>query len=147
MFHKIVNSVAMIHHVIEMVKCSLHRANPDQVPITALDQLRFAFAKQIQWNWPAIYSEEKYVIMLGDLLIEMATFKILGDLLDKIRWTSAMVATEMASGDTADSFILVSTCQAHQITAACLYILQYNGYQKYVEALDENAAQLQFPEW
>jgi len=104
MFHEIVNSVAMIHHVIEMVKCSLHRANPDQVPITALDQLRFAFAKQIQWNWPAIYSEEKYVIMLGDLLIEMATFKILGDLLDKIRWTSAMVATEMASGGTADSF-------------------------------------------
>lgn len=50
MFHEIVNSVAMIHHVIEMVKCSLHRANPDQVPITALDQLRFAFAKQIQWN-------------------------------------------------------------------------------------------------
>ena len=43
--------------------------------------------------------------MLGDLLIEMATFKILGDLLDKIRWTSSMVATEMASGGTADSFI------------------------------------------
>ena len=37
MFTEIVNSVAMIHHVIEMVKCSLHRANPDQVPVTALD--------------------------------------------------------------------------------------------------------------
>lgn len=42
--------------------------------------------------------------MLGDLHVEMATFKILGDLLDKIRWTSAMVATEVASGGTADSF-------------------------------------------
>ena len=71
MFLENVHSVAMIRHAIEMVKFSVHQINPDQVPVITLDEPLFAIAKQIQWNWPAMCSEEKHVIMLGGLHIEM----------------------------------------------------------------------------
>lgn len=126
----------------------MHHVNPDQVPVVTLDQPLFALAKQIQWNWPATNGEEKYVIMMGELHIEMASFKVLGDWLDGSGWTSALVAAEVASGGVAESFIkashLARTRRAHQVTAACLYILQNKAYGKYLETLDSNANPLQF---
>jgi hypothetical protein len=35
------------------------------------------FAKQIQWEWPEIYCEDRFVVMFGGLHIQMAAFKLL----------------------------------------------------------------------
>ena len=43
------------------------------------DQLLYALAKQVQWNWPDKHSEDNYVVMFGGLHIEMAALKTLGD--------------------------------------------------------------------
>ena len=79
--------------------------------------------------------------MLGDLHIEMAAFKVLGNWLDGSGWTS--VATGVA-----DSFIkashLTRTRRAHQITAASLYILQQRAYSTHKEAFDNGADPLGF---
>lgn len=151
MFQENAHSVAMIRHAMDMVKSLVHHVNPDQVPVVTLDQPLFALAKQIQWNWPATNGEEKYVIMMGELHIEMASFKVLGDWLDGSGWTSALVAAEVAYGGVAESFIkashLARTQRAHQVTAACLYILQNKAYGKYLETLDSNANPLQFANW
>ena len=45
----------------------------------AFDQLLYALAKQVQWNWPDKYGEDKHVVMFGGLHIEMAALKTLGD--------------------------------------------------------------------
>ena len=55
--------------------------NPDQTPVIAADQPLYAMAKQIQWQWPNQYGEDKYVIMFGRLHIEMAALKSIGTLL------------------------------------------------------------------
>ena len=76
--------------------------------------------------------------MLGGLHIEMA-FKLLGDWLDGSSWTSAIVTAEVATGGVADSFIkaahVTRTRRAHQVTAACLFILQSKAYSDYLETL------------
>ena len=65
-------STAMIRHSIDVIKDAAHHLNPHQIPVMACDQPLFAFAKQIQSNWPLLNGENKVVIMFGGLHIEMA---------------------------------------------------------------------------
>ena len=71
-------SAAMIRHEMGVVKQAVNHVNPNQTPVIALNQPLYAIAKQIQWNWSDIYGEEKFVIMIGALHIEMAALKTLG---------------------------------------------------------------------
>ena len=53
----------------------------------SLEQPLHAIAKQIQWNWPSGYGEDKFVILLlvlGGLHFEMAFLATIGDLLDGV---------------------------------------------------------------
>ena len=63
----------------------------------------YAVLKQIQWQWPEQYGENKFVIMFGGLHIEMAALKSIGTLLQSIGWTSAIVEADIASSGTAES--------------------------------------------
>ena len=60
-----------------VVKQAVNHANPNQAPVTALDQPLHAITKLVQWNWSDIYGEEKFVIMMA-LHIEMGALKTLG---------------------------------------------------------------------
>ena len=51
----------------DVVQQAVHHLNPGQVPVLTLDQPLYATAKQIQWNWPSGYGEDKFVILLGGL--------------------------------------------------------------------------------
>jgi hypothetical protein len=99
----------------------------------ACDQPLLVFAKQIQWEWPEIYGEDRFVVMFGGLHIEMAACKLLGDLLKGTGWGTALSEADIASLGTAESFLTVSnlskTRQAHQITACCLYDLIKKAYK------------------
>ena len=61
-----------------------------------------ALAKQVQWNWPDKYDEDKCVVMFGGLHIEMAALKILGDWLRGSGWVQALVQVDIASPGIAD---------------------------------------------
>ena len=65
----------------------------------------YALAKQIQWNWPDSYGEDKQVIMFGGLHIEMAAFKTIGNWLYGSGWTSALVEADVTTPGTADYFL------------------------------------------
>ena len=151
MFYENVHSIAMILHAMNMVKAAVNHVNPRQTPVIALDQPLFALDKLIQWNWPSTHGEKKFVLMLGRLHIEMAALKLLGDWLDGSGWTSALVAAEVATGRVADSFIktthVTRTRRAHQVTAACLFILQNKAYSGYAETLESDDELLQFMDW
>jgi hypothetical protein len=71
-------SVAMIRHSMDVIKRAVEHVNPGQVPVITVDQPLFAIAKIIQWNWPESYGEDKFVVLLGGLHIEMAALATLG---------------------------------------------------------------------
>ena len=88
--------MAMIRHSMNVVKAAVSILNPNQIPIITCDQPLYALAKQIQWNWPTTYGEKYFFVMFGGLHIEMAAFKILGDLLDSSGWIATLVQAGVA---------------------------------------------------
>jgi len=62
-----------------------------QTPVVTLDQLLFAIAKQIQWQWPDRYGEKKVVVMFGGLHIEMTALKAIGKWLEGSVWAQVLV--------------------------------------------------------
>ena len=127
------HSVATIKHAMDKVKEVTSFLNPRQTPVMACDQPLCVLAKQIQWEWPEIYGEDRFVAMFRGLHIEMAAFKLLGDLLKGTGWVTALSEADIASLGTAEFFLTVSnlakTRQAHQITACSLYDLIKKAYQ------------------
>ena len=111
----------------------------------------YTIAKQIQWKWPEIYGEEKFVIMLGGLHIEKAALSTVGDYLKGSGWTSALVQADVATLGTADSFLKVLhiTCtrRVHQRTLTSLFILKRRAYENYGLTLEENEIAVLFETW
>ena len=140
LFEEQSKSVAMIRHSMNMIKASVDMLNPGQTPVVAFDQPLYATAKQIQWNWPNLYGEDKFV-MFGGLHVEMAAFKILGEWLEISGWTHALTQADVASSDIAESFLKAShatkTRRAHQITACSLYNLLQSAYNEYAPECSE----------
>ena len=78
------HTAAMIKHSLCIVKSATEHLNPGQTPVITFDQPLYALAKKIQWKWPEVYGEDKFVVMMGGLHIEMATLKTLGDWLKEV---------------------------------------------------------------
>ena len=76
-------SISFTFHLLCLLFCSMlvspgfrqatEHLNP--VPVITVDQPLYAIAKKIQWTWPRIYGEDKFVVMMGGLHIEMALLK------------------------------------------------------------------------
>ena len=121
------HSVATMKHAMHKVKETTSYLRPDQTPVVTDDQPLFAVAKQIQWQWPETFGEDKYIVILGGLHIEMAAFMTIGNLLKESGWTAVLTEAGIASSGTAESFLSASsvtkTRLAHQVTACTLYKL------------------------
>eukprot|EP00795_Rhopilema_esculentum_P009827 gene9827-18400_t len=107
--------------------------NPSQIPVVAADQPLYALAKQIQGQWPE-YGENKFVIIFGGPHVEMERLGSVGSMLQGSGWTAAIAEAEVASSETALSFLSASnvtrTRQAHQVTVAALYKLKKETIQQ-----------------
>ena len=136
-------SVAMIQHSMDNIQESVQKLNPGQIPVITCDQPLYTLAKQIQWHWPSTHGEDKFIVILGGLHIEMAALKLLGDWLEDCGWVEVLVQSKVASAGTAESHIKVShvtrTRHAHQVTACSLYILLKKSYDQYKESLDPSS--------
>ena len=73
-----------------------------------------------------------FIVMFGDLHIEMAMWRMYGDYLEASDWTNALTEAGIASSGTADSFLRVShltrTRHADQVTALAFAKLQDDGF-------------------
>ena len=98
----------MIRHGMDVIGKTVNFLNPGQVPVIDCDQPIFAIAKKIQWNWPSLYGEKHFVVMLGGLHTELATLKAVGKWVEDSRWTTALVQAGITTPGTADSFIKAS---------------------------------------
>ena len=146
------HSIATVKHVMDKVQDIVAFLNPGQIPVITADQPIYAVVKQVQWNWPEQYEEDKYLAMFGGLHIEMAALRSIGTLLQDSGWTGALVEAGMASSGTADSFLSAASVtrirQMHQVTACSLYKLLKAAYTDYCqEREDNNEAVLGFEEW
>ena len=76
--------------------------------------------------------EQRFILMFGGLHIELALWKVVGDLLHGSGWTTALTDSGVTSAGTADSFIKVThltrTRHAHQVTVLALYKLQVRAH-------------------
>ena len=57
---------------------AVEHLNPGQTAVIAFDQPLFALAKEIQWRHSDAIGEDKLVVMLGGLYIELGVLKAIG---------------------------------------------------------------------
>ena len=111
----------MIKHGIDVLKSVKEFLNGGQILVMAFDEPLLSLAKFVQWKWPEMHGEDKFIAMFGGLHIEMAVWKTFGDYLQESGWTRVLVQAGVATAGTADSFLKVShllcTRHAHQVTA------------------------------
>ena len=90
------------------------------------------FQEYTQWTWPVEYSEDKFVVMFGDLHIKMSLWNTLGDYLADSGWPISLSEAGIATAGTADGLLntnhLTRTCHAHQMTVAALSKLQHVAF-------------------
>ena len=141
MFHEEAKFATMIQHSMTIIKDCVNCLNPGQIPFMACDQPLYAHAKNIQWIWTERYGENRIVVMLGGLHIEIAALRTIGDWLQDSGWVNALSQSNVASAGTADSFLKSShvtrTRHAHQITACSLHILMHKAYTQFSDSVDD----------
>ena len=77
------------------------------------------FSKQIEWIWSSL--EERFVVMLGGLHIEMTIPNMLGKWVDGSGWSSALVEAGITVAIPGKVLALLSashvkrSCYAHQV--------------------------------
>jgi len=120
----------------------------EQFPAVALDQPLFAITKLIQWNWPEVYGEDKFVVLLGGLHIEVACLSTKGDLLDGSGWTSILAEVRVTTLEKADALLKSSHVKraryAHTVTCSTLWTLLHQAFDAYRE---EDPQPLSFEDW
>ena len=70
-----------------------------------MDQPLFCIAKQIQWAWPDVFGEDKFVVVMGGLHIEMYIMKLLGDIVSGSGWTAVFVQSAVTTSGRADAIL------------------------------------------
>ena len=74
-----VASTAVVRHTMKIVNLVLEEVNSGQVSVITGDQPVYAIGKQVQWHYPDLYGEDKLVMMMGSLHIEMNFLGAIGD--------------------------------------------------------------------
>ena len=136
LFYEKAATVAIIKHGMNIQKILTDHLNPGQVPVMAFDQPLFALAKIVQWKWPEVLGEGKFLVMFGGLHVEMALWNTIGDFLEGSGWIEALTEAGVASSGKAQSFLkashLTRTRRAHQVTLLALAKLQHEAWQAFI---------------
>ena len=149
LFHENAHTMTMIQHSMKIVKESVAYVNSNQTPVIAMDQPLFAIAKQIQWEKADLCGEEKYVVMMGGLHVEMASLEMVGHWLDKSGWDRALEQADITARGRVDGILkaahITRSRYAHQVSACALYILQRKAYKEYTASHD--SSDIDFETW
>ena len=152
LFEDAAHSVAMIRHSMSLVQRSVEYLNPGQIPVLACDQPLFATAKNIQWTWPNQFGEDKFLVLMGGLHVEMAAWNAIGTWLEDSGWTDIITQADVSSAGKAESFLhsshVTRTRYAHEVTVASLYVLQRQAHMAYQIACQEEGKVVKsFDDW
>ena len=141
----------MVRDSLDVIKKVTELVYPGQAPLAAMDQPLFALAKNIQWKWPSVYGESKFVIMYGGMHIESAALETVGHLLESSGWTGALVQACVPTSGKADSFLkaahITRTRRAHQVTACFLHQALEEADQEHVKTTEPNTEPMSLEDW
>ena len=134
LFHEKAATHGMIRHGINLVKETTEYLNPQQIPVLVVDQPLYDIAKKMQWTFPEIFGEDKFVMLLGGLHIEMALWATMGDLLRGSGWPEALAEAGITKTEAAATLFLkasdpMKTRYAHQVTVVVLDSLLKRAYE------------------
>ena len=124
---------AMVRHTMDIIK-EVHRTlHLNQPLVITADQPVYALGKKVQWLYPDMYGEDKVLMMMGPLHIEMAFLSLIGDWLESSGWVEALVKSSISTSGKADSFLKGNhpkrSRYAHQVTCASLSLLMNEAFQ------------------
>ena len=109
--------------------------NPGKIPVIVLDQPLYTIATKIQWHESQNFWEDKYVVLMGGLHIEMSFPGVIGEWLDGSGLSTLITKSGFITEARADSVqkgSLTSRGQwVHQVTVSVLYILIHKAYDDY----------------
>eukprot|EP00112_Aurelia_sp_Birch-Aquarium-sp1_P023888 Seg731.3 transcript_id=Seg731.3/GoldUCD/mRNA.D3Y31 product="hypothetical protein" protein_id=Seg731.3/GoldUCD/D3Y31 len=127
-----VNSTSMVRHTMDIIKQILLLINPKQAAVITADQPVYTLGKQIQWMYPDLYGEDKLLMMMGGLHIEMAFLDAIGDWLEGSGWVEVLVKAEVNTPGRAESFLsgkqVKRSRYAHQVSCAGLHLLLQDAF-------------------
>jgi len=83
------------HTPFTVVEAAVEHLNPGQTPVITFDQPLFALAKQIQWHHSERFGEDRFLVMVGGLHMEMAVLRLLGNWLDGSGWVYFLVQAKV----------------------------------------------------
>ena len=63
-------------HVMKLSAKAIQHLHPGQILVITMDQPFNSIEKQIQWTWPDTFGEEKFVVVMECLHIEMNVMKV-----------------------------------------------------------------------
>ncbi len=135
----------MIRHGMYLVKKTTEFLNSEQIPIMVVDQPLFDIAKKMQWTFPELFGEYRFLIMLGGLHIEMALWATMGDFLRGSGWPEVLAEAGIALTEAATISYLrandpMRTRYAHQITVVVLDSLLKRAYE-------DGGSEMTFDDW
>lgn len=120
LFREKAASHGMMMHTLKVVKEAVDFLNPGQIPVIVADQPLYAILKQLQYQFPQKFGEDKFLMMMGGLHVEMALERVVGQWLEDSGWVEALVDAEVTTQGRAESMIYAShvtrTRYAHQVS-------------------------------
>ena len=143
LFEEKAATMPMMTHGLAMICKAIEKLNEGQIPVVTCDQPLFALMKNIQWQFPE-YSEDKVVVMLGGLHIEMCVWTLLGKLLQNSGWEEAMVEGGVTTVGRAQAILHAShlkrTRYVHEVSVVVFSRLKR-------QAFVESDTELTFDAW
>lgn len=127
LFAEASTSVSMLRHGMDIITNITHFLNPQQTPVMCGDQPLYTIGKLIQWNWPDLYGENKFVMMFAPFHIEKAFLGVIGQYMTGCGWISIVVNAGLTPRGSAEALLKVTYVKksrtAHEVTVAALYKL------------------------
>ncbi len=71
-FNEKAENFGMVKHAMGLQLALTNYLNADQIPVMAFDRPLYALSKHVQWQWPDVFGEGKFLSMAGGLHIEKA---------------------------------------------------------------------------
>ena len=128
-------SPSMIKHAMQLTMKGTEFLNPGQTGVLSADQPIYAIAKLLQWTFPDILGEDKFVLMMGALHIEDKVHQMIGKLLRDSGWTTVLSQAQVLTSGRAQSVLnehhIKRTSYGHQVSLMSLHYLKHKAYSTY----------------
>ena len=123
----------IVRHTMDIIDQVHKKLKLNQPLVITADQHVYANGK-VRWLYPDEFSDNKVLMMMDPLHIDVNFLQVLSNWLESSGWTASLVKAKITSSGKAKSFLSGShpkrSRYAHQVTCASLSLLLNGAYQQ-----------------